>query len=89
MTLPLPRLRFFSPLKLKLQNRPNSKTRRFYLGENQTFESGVDIIRSSKVVVSDSSKVEMSDLPYATPLGIANGSGFESTWNNYDEYGRT
>ena len=43
MTLPLPRLRFFSPLKLKLQNRPNSKTRRFYLGENQTFESGVDI----------------------------------------------
>ena len=31
----------------------------------------------------------MSDVPYATPLGIANGSGFGSTWNNYDEYGRT
>jgi hypothetical protein len=39
--------------------------------------------------MSDSSKVEMSDIPYATPLGIANGSGFESTWHNYDEYGRS
>lgn len=44
---------------------------------------------SSKVVTSDSSKVEMSDVPYATPLGMANGSGFGSIWNNYDEYGRT
>jgi len=46
------------------------------------------LLCSSKLVVSDSSKVEMSDVPYATPLGLANGNGFGSTWNNYDEYGR-
>jgi hypothetical protein len=31
----------------------------------------------------------MSHLPYATPLGMANRSGVGSTWNNYDEHGRT
>lgn len=34
-------------------------------------------------------KVEMSNLPYAMPLGKANGSGFRLTWNNNDEHGRT